>query len=93
MSDTTTIMNPNDPQRRVYRASPSRVQIFVTVSVIVDVPILEQLVELKPRHPQNPACLIVSQRSGRVTLNRESFQSLAPGIIVGSEIIWQFDAE
>jgi len=59
--------------------------------MIVDLPLLQERVELKSRQSQNPACLIVRERSRALPLDGERFQRIAPWFGVQGQIVQKLD--
>src|SRR5271156_518876 len=67
------------------------VQVFNTVSVLEDVPLLQETIKLKTGQSEELAGLVVRQCAGAVPLDDESLKSFATRILMLSEIVGELD--
>jgi hypothetical protein len=67
------------------------VQVFNTVSVLVDIPLLQKAIKLKTRQAEELAGLVVGKCAGTVPFNDQSLKGFAPWILMLSEIVRKLD--
>ena len=63
------------------------VQIFNTVSVLADIPLLQEAIKLKTRQAEELAGLVVGECAGTVPFDDQSLKSFTPWILMMSEIV------
>jgi hypothetical protein len=67
------------------------VQIFNAVSVLVDVPLLQETIKLKAGQSEELSGLVVRQRAGTVPFDDQSFKSFTTRVLMLSEIVRDLD--
>jgi hypothetical protein len=68
-------------------------EVFDIVSVIVDVPFLENAIELEPVEAQQLTRLIVRKRTGPIPFDDKRLKGLAPRIRVSRNVIRKMDRD
>ena len=67
------------------------VKVFNTVSVLVDIALLQEAIKLKTRQAEELAGLVVGKCPGTVPFDDQGLKGFAPWILVLSEIVRKLD--
>jgi|SRR5271169_6684522 len=66
-------------------------QVFNAVSVLENVPLLQETIKLKARQSEELAGLVVRQLAGTVPFDDQSLKGFTARILMLGEIVWEFD--